>query len=78
MRFVIALADSPRAMTENCQSADRPQIEKCLRDCATACGDVAHRDADGLPLPNQNDKPLAAGDAGVGEDSVATWRSAAS
>jgi hypothetical protein len=28
-------------------------------------GDVAHRDGDGLLLFNQNDQPLAAGDAGV-------------
>ena len=27
--------------------------------------DVAHRDGDGLLLPDQNDKPIAAGDAGV-------------
>ena len=27
--------------------------------------DVAHRDGDGLLLPDQHDQPLAAGDAGV-------------
>lgn len=32
---------------------------------ASPTRDVAHRDGDGLLLPNQNDKPLAAGDAGV-------------
>ena len=43
-----------------------------------AARDVAHCDGDGLLLPNQNDKPLAAGDAGVEEGFAATWRSAAS
>ena len=44
-----ALADSPRAMTGNCHSADRPQIEKCLRDCATAW--ERPRSAKSQPLP---------------------------